>query len=356
MRRVVTAVVLTLGILVAAAAAWIAWASAGWGGGDASSLTTGEVASEAVVGQPNPPGFVKVVTWNVGFGGGATGQPTDRHPAEEVLANLQAVADLVKATGPDLVFLQEVDRPSDRSGGVDQFEVLRKAVGLPHACFVQTWDVRYVPFPYWPLEGQVGRVRSGQAILSRFPIESCRRVPLPQPAEKPWWYNRFFLHRALQVARLRLGPTQVLDAVNVHLEAFFQGNRERQAGLLADLVRSTPADVPMVVAGDFNALPPGATRVKGFADEPEADFTGDRTLALVRDGTRLREVFLDDRADAPEDASLTFPSVQPTRRLDYVFHRGLGDSLERAVPRSKASDHRPLQATLPTGLMPPPPP
>jgi endonuclease/exonuclease/phosphatase family metal-dependent hydrolase len=154
-----------------------------------------------------------------------------------------------------------------------------------------------------------------------------------------------YLHRCLQTARLRIGA-DVLDVVNVHLEAYGQANREDQARILAGLVGAPAAGRPLIVAGDFNGVPPGASMKVGFPDEP-TDFTTDRTLEIVRAGTGLREVFLDDAPEVPEPSTLTFPATAETRRLDFVFARGLPASTQRETIATAASDHRPIVAVFP---------
>jgi endonuclease/exonuclease/phosphatase family metal-dependent hydrolase len=293
--------------------------------------------------RPGPPDALMVATWNIGFGGGPDGMPTDRHDAALVSARLDRMVAVLRAGDPDVVFLQEVDRPSDRSGGIDQFARLAEGVGLPHACFVTTWNLNWLPFPPWPPSRHLGRIHSGQAILSRYPIRDCARIGLPQPDAYPWWYRRFFLHRALQVATIDLGGRS-LTAVNVHLEAFSQPNREDQAVRAGRLVRAI--DGPLVVAGDFNAPPPHATRKAGFADE-DIDFSTDATLSRFLEGNDLRECLDDPDAARLESDTFTFPARAPTRRLDYVFFRGFQAIGAAGVdPVAPASDHLPVWATL----------
>jgi len=344
MLKLIIALLLLAGVVIAA----YVWASSGWDGDDPARARDAELRVLPDAKPATPGSQLTVMTWNVAFGGGAGKQPTERHGAADVRANLQAVAEVVKAAAPDLLFLQEIDRASDRSGDVDQLRVLQDAVGLPYACFVTTWRLHYLPFPYWPPSKHVGRVWSGQAILSRFPIASCERIPLPQPAEQPWWYNRFFLHRSLQVARVTLAEGRLAQLVNVHTEAFSQPNREEHARrLVTELARLDPA-TPVIVAGDFNAVPANATQRSGYVDEPETDFGTDQTIALVKSAPGLREVFLDDAPEIPEAETLTFPAEAPSRRLDYLFTRALpAATARRVVPEAAASDHRPIVATIP---------
>lgn len=351
MRRSVGWLLAIVALLAAALAGSYLWASSGWDGLDPRTAGHAEVVTMPVAPHRVLPSVLKVMTWNVAFGGGANGASTDVYRAEEVRANLAALASQIRQRDPDLVFLQEVDRPSSRTGNVDQFQTLLNATGFPYGCFVTTWKLNYLPFPYWPPSKHIGRIHSGQAILSRFPIESCERRPLPQPAEQPSWYNRSFLHRCLQLARVRLAPDRFVQVVNVHLEAFSQPNREAQAKILADLVAGVPAPMPLIVAGDFNSVPPNAARKSGFPDE-DTDFATDRTIEIVRSGTGLREVFLDDMPEAPDEATLTYPSKARTRRLDYVFSRGMGASTQRGALPTNASDHRAVEAVLPLGVAP----
>ncbi len=345
MGRFMAWILAILGFAVAAVAGAYFWASSGWDGDDPAAASRADIVATAGAVPASAPAVLKVLTWNVAFGGG-TGESTDVHTAEEVRRNLAAVAAGIRLQDPDIVFLQEVDRRAARSGDIDQFQELRQATGFPYGCFVTTWKLNHLPFPYWPPSRQIGRIHSGQAILSRFPIEACARHPLPQPSEQPSWYNRMYLHRCLQTARLRIGPDRVLDVVNVHLEAYGQANREDQARILAGLVGAPAAGMPLIVAGDFNAVPSGASMKGGFPDEP-TDFTTDRTLEIIRAGTGLREVFLDDAPEVPEAATLTFPAKAETRRLDFVFARSLPASTRRETIATAASDHRPIVAVFP---------
>ncbi|HOU53753.1 MAG TPA: endonuclease/exonuclease/phosphatase family protein [Myxococcota bacterium] len=333
-------------LLGGAVGTWFLWAASSPLNRDLDRFEGADLVSLPGAPVPAPPRAIKVMSWNIAFGGGAEGQPTGIYDRDHVVRNLQDIVAAIRAVDPDVVLLQEVDREARRSGMVDQFQWLLGHAGLPHGCYVDTWDVRYVPHPGWNPSGHIGRVRSGQAILSRFPIRACRREPLPQASEAPWWYRVFALHRAIQWADLDLGNGAVLTAVNVHLEAFWPRNRERQAEILAERLARMDNGRLLLVGGDLNSVPENAPQRKDFPDEPETDFTTDRTIPLIQGVPGLREVFLDEAPEAPSEASLTFPATAPNRRLDYLFHRGFAGSTQRAVPRVMASDHRPIEAAL----------
>jgi endonuclease/exonuclease/phosphatase family metal-dependent hydrolase len=349
--RVLLALGLVLLVTSAAAVVFAWWASTGWDGDGPEAARRAWILPSTAVVPRDPPSELRVMSWNIAFGGGLHGEPTTLHGRESVEAALAGIAEHVRAVDPDLLFLQEVDRPSKRSGDVDQLSYLIDALGYKYACFVTTWRVNYLPFPYWPPSRQLGGVHSGQAILSRFPITACERQPLPQPPENPSWYNRFFLHRSIQKAEVAIGGGRSLSAVNLHLEAFSNGNRQEQARIATAAVdgwTQAASDPLVIVAGDLNAVPGNAAVKTGFADE-DIDFTGDETVALVRGGrSALRDVFLDDAPELAERASFTFPASAPTRRLDYVLYAGFGASSAREVlPGASVSDHLPLVATFP---------
>lgn len=332
-------------VLILAGVALFFWASSGM---DDEELRQAEVLDIPDAAPPVAPGPVmKIITWNIAFGGGLTGNPTDRHPAGEVRESLDSIASFIRKQSPDIVFLQEVDRPSARTGRIDQVEFLLKNSGLAHACFVSTWRSRYVPSPFFPISAQIGGVHSGQMILSRYPIAECRRIPLPQPAGNSWLYNRFYLNRAIQHAVIEIGsgPVVRVDAINVHLEAFSRPNREEQARILTQYVSDLPEDSRLVIAGDFNSLPPFTLKTRGFVDE-DIDFTDDRTIDTIRGIKGLREVFIDDGRGWSEVTFHTFPASGPSRRLDYVFYRGLSWSSGSVSRKARSSDHLPVITEL----------
>ena len=104
----------------------------------------------------------------------------------------------------------------------------------------------------------------------------------------------------------------------------------------------------MVVAGDFNSVPPEATLRKAFPDEPETDFTTDSTVTLLRQGFDGTDLL----ASAPlESSGFTFPADAPNRRLDHAF---VGSGWRAATaevlrPASGLSDHLPLLIKLNAG-------
>lgn len=290
----------------------------------------------ALKGQKSPllGGSLRFASWNIHWGAGAELEDARRFSRREVSSHLEQIVALVQAQGVDVLALQEVDRDCLRSAEIDQLTWLREKTGLEHASFATTWDAAWVPHPITaPPSQQYGRMWSGQAVLSRFPIKTQRRHALPQPARNGRLYNRFYLHRCIQELVLDLGDERSLRVYNVHLEAFDNGNRRAQARILARLLRQ--CDGEGICLGDFNALPPQAAQLSGFVDEPDTDFHGDDTMAsLLATGWQGL------------GAGHTFPAHAPSRRLDHVLlSPGLKGTLTEPLP-SLASDHLPLFGAL----------
>ena len=216
----------------------------------------------AFKGQKSPSlgGSLRFASWNIHWGAGAELADARRFSRREVSRHLEQIVALVQAQGVDVLALQEVDRDCLRSAEIDQLTWLREKTGLEHASFATTWDAAWVPHPITaPPSQQYGRMWSGQAVLSRFPIQSQRR----------------------------------------------------------------------------HALPPQASQLSGFLDEPETDFHGDDTMAsLLATGWQSL------------GRGHTFPAHAPSRRLDHVLlSPGLKGTLTQPLP-SLASDHLPLFGAL----------
>jgi endonuclease/exonuclease/phosphatase family metal-dependent hydrolase len=152
-------------------------------------------------------------------------------------------------------------------------------------------------------------MESGQAVLSRFPILENKCYFFIKPLNKPFWYKLFYIERALQCVKIRLSPSRTIDLYNVHLEAFHVNTRKIQMKQLLE-VKVKNDFTSGFILGDFNALPPNASKKNNFSDEPEIDFRSDNTIKTMHEKSNLKEVMID---------AFSFPSGNPTRRLDYVF-------------------------------------
>lgn len=217
------------------------------------------------------PETLRVMAWNVKYGGGRIdfwfdlwGDRVQMSEAE-VQTNLAGITALVREVDPDVLMVEEIEINSRRSAYVNMVTVILEHTRLNYAAYFPTWRSRYVPS-----EG-LGRMDLGNAIFSKYPIRRAERIPQADRTDQDPATRYFYIHRAVGRAELDVGRT--VTALVVHTEAYDQdGTKRRQLRQIHDLLAEEAG--PFVVGGDFNALPPTATRVVGFPDEsPDAEGT-----------------------------------------------------------------------------------
>ena len=248
------------GIALGVAVLFVVWLF-GW-------LTLGEYKPEdsepaAVEGEASallyPGAAVKIVTWNMGYGalgdnadffmdGGSGVRTADE---ERVTENVQAVIDELTALAPDVVFLQESDRDSSRSYGIDEAGRIMDSFAGYQAAFACNYRVLFVPYPVPP----IGRVNSGILTLSAYPVSEAQRIQLPCPFSWPLRLGN--LKRCLLVERVPVyGTDKELVLINLHLEAYDDGEgKTAQTAMLRDILQAeADAGNYVVAGGDFNQI------------------------------------------------------------------------------------------------------
>lgn len=332
LKRLAKSFFLLLAILLLAMGGFLWWASGPglppdqWPSSGIQIIGTPTKASKTV------PKQVTVVSYNMGYASGDQNNRGHVLSRLEIEKNLQAMALELKELGPDLVFLQEVDFASRRSYGISQMKYLAKALALPYSAHAITWNKRYVAWPYWPLNRHFGKLVSGQAILSRYPLEDLKILTFPKPQDNAFWYNWFYIDRLVQRVQVLLGD-QKLTVYNVHLEAFSNSTRQEQLQGLLDWVKQS-GNPHQIVAGDFNL------RWESTQADPRQ---------MEEEKSQLQEFQREAQIQmtAPEGPQLTFPSWKPEKRIDFIFYSpGLSLEDEGIIAGLLASDHLPVWATL----------
>jgi len=229
---------------------------------------------------------LKVLTYNIHHGQNNQGA-----------VDLQGIANVILATNPDLVALQEVDSATTRTQGSDQLQELASLTGM-YTYFAKAMD--YEGGAY------------GTGILSRMPITATERIALPGNKDRE--------PRIAGIITLQLPGDSLLQFVSAHLDASDEPtDRINQATALVQ--RFTNAKTPVILAGDLNAAP--ASKETGI----------------------LKQLF----TDATQAAGPTYPADTPTVKLDYILlypkHR-FNVTATRVIQETVASDHRPLVAEL----------
>lgn len=198
---------------------------------------------------------------------------------------------LLKAEEADIALLTEVDAGSRRSRGVSQLEVMATESGLPRMQF-------------FPTRNMGASINEGNAILTRFPIQSVRILPL-QSRVNP----RVLGETVLDIAGAKL------TVLVVHL-ALGARSRESQIKELVEHLKSIEG--PCILGGDFNERDPRMFKVLTHAGYTPVSVAG-------------------------------YPSWKPQHALQVLFLSRHLSLVHAKVPDgARFSDHLPLivEATL----------
>lgn len=296
-----------------------------------------------------------VLAYNIAHGRGAGPDNFNDESLAERDARLHAIADVLR--GHDVVVLNEVDFDATWSHRVDQAETLARLAGYRHVAEQRNFDFAFPLFVY----------RFGNAILSRTPLERCRR--LEYPARSPWEARLLGHKQGLVCETVVRGHRFALVAI--HLEHRDEATRVRSAQYV---LQQLDQGVDAVLAGDFNSAPPG---VLGAEPDP-----GGRTavgLLLTQGGYHTTaEGVLDvtvtptfptaaaddslraSSSEAPGPAVSGLrpgepgsSSFEPRKRIDWVLVPRTWQILKERVWSSRLSDHAALWALVaPPGVRP----
>jgi endonuclease/exonuclease/phosphatase family metal-dependent hydrolase len=142
---------------------------------------------------------------------------------DQIRHNLNRISDFLLQSDADIVLLQEVDRHSTRSGGIDQHNHFQSVLPQYSASFAWNYQVKWVPVP---LQRPVGKVLAGLSTFFRQPVAEASRIQLP--GLKYWPRRQFDLRRCLAEHRMTLDNKRSLFVFNLHLSAFDRGGQLRK--------------------------------------------------------------------------------------------------------------------------------
>lgn len=214
-----------------------------------------EPVQVAHAGAQTPGESITLMTYNIGYGGlgaqadffmdGGSGvQPSSK---AEVEGNLEGVAQILRENPVDVLFLQEVDLDSKRSYSIDEQAFLQQSTQMSTA-FAYNYNCNYVPYPL----PTIGRVKGGIVTMTHFAVSEAMRVSLPVPFA--WPVRMCNLKRCLLVERVALANGKELVLVNLHLEAYDNGEGKKQQTeqLMAFLTAEYAKGNYVIAGGDFN--------------------------------------------------------------------------------------------------------
>jgi len=249
---------------------------------------------------------VRVLCYNIHYGQGNDG-----------VYDIPRLADVINASRPDLVALQEIDVHVKRSGRLHELRILADKTGMA---------ARFGPTQHY--EGGL----FGNGILSKLPIHDVHIQPLPYTEATP---EKMTYPRAAVAAVVELSNGKSIRIASTHFQHNLEEDRLAEALAInshfanddasADTMGAETAALPTILAGDLNAQPDAA---------PISELKKKWTFALE------------------EEPVPTAPSKAPKSRIDYILHRS-ADPIRivehHVVNDAMASDHCPVFAVLEIG-------
>jgi len=238
---------------------------------------------------------ITVLSYNIHHGEGT-----------DAKVDLERIAALIRAAAPDVVALQEVDRVTRRTGGVNQAQDLACLTGMQ---YLHGRTIDYQGGMY------------GNAVLSRLPVNGFANRALPfTPGREA---------RGVLQVHVYSGLTETGNALfrffATHLDTS-EADRLKAVPAILEFAAEEPA-LPTILAGDLNALPDSAP------------------MKLLAEGWQV--------AGAGEFHP-TYPAAAPDRQIDFILYRP-ADRWRvvevKVLEESVASDHRPILAVF--ELLPP---
>lgn len=235
---------------------------------------------------------IRIMTYNIHHG---------NPPESDDVIDLDAIADIIRESGAQLIAVQELDSVADRSGKQFQLEYLAQKLDMHYYFF------RTIPF-------QNGAY--GLGILSSFPISELQTVALPKDT------SLTSEDRVMGLAKVMLPNQQIVYFASTHWDYLSEKNRILQARKTIETIKKF--EYPLILAGDLNTK------------------TESESMKI------LREVF----TEASTKFEPTIPNINPNRKIDHILHTNneqfklLNEEVINNSQSQKASDHLPFWVDL----------
>ncbi|MFI3301683.1 MAG: endonuclease/exonuclease/phosphatase family protein [Rikenellaceae bacterium] len=206
------------------------------------------------------PDTLTLVSWNIGYAGlgedmdffydGGTQTRTSREDSEQ---NMRAIISQLKSLGDvDFILLQEVDIHSKRGYYTNQLQQISEALNFEYVAFALNYNSQFVPIP---IHNPMGRVKSGVAILSKYPFAQSVRWQYPSVPTLPT--RLFDLKRAMLSIAIPTTRGDTLWVNNTHNSAFDDGDMRHSE---IEFINNTISKMNhSITAGDWNTTPPTYT-------------------------------------------------------------------------------------------------
>lgn len=209
---------------------------------------------------PAPDSSVKVMTWNIRFGigrspwfGDACGNRTV-YSKDEVMPHLQAIVAQINLVHPDILFLQECDVKSNRTGYIDELQYILDNTYFNYAAYVSEWKSEFIP------SDGLGRMDMGSVILSPWPVNDAKRINLATRGDQSGIVNYFYLHSCIVTGSIHIPGFKEFSLLNIHASAFATDDTKKKhfEEFKAEMDKIDATGGYFVAGGDLNTLPPGS--------------------------------------------------------------------------------------------------
>lgn len=312
-----------------------------------------------------PTDSLKIMSWNIKFAGGRIDFYIDCHgdrvkmTSEEVTGNLSKIVQKINTYNPDILFIQEIDFESDRSGSINMVQWILDHTQLNYGTYASQWDVGYLP------EKFIGKVNTGNAIFSKWELTNAQRISLPLKIEQGPVDLFFYPRRNILTTEIAPPGKKKMYLLNTNIEkSSIDLTRSNQIKLLREKVERLllGRDKIIVFGGSLNTIPPDSKKKNNFDDDicsdktnTSADYSAENEL-LRPFYAKFREIIPLNENLKEETNYYTFTSNGNgywNRRLDYLFtNRSWKDGLVHqnhargGLETMKLSDHAPITGTL----------
>lgn len=300
------------------------------------------------------PDTLKVMTWNIKFGGGRIDFFFDCHgdrvvmEKSEVIDNMALLSEKINEVNPDILFIQEADVNAKRSAFVDQVQYLLDNTAFNYAAYASQWKAKHIP------SDGIGKMDSGNAILSKWKFTDAKRIALPLIKSQNFILRYFYLKRNILEINLE-NRGESIKLLTTHLSAYAKDDtKKKQLNILKSYIDSLDQKgQKFILGGDFNSLPPFSQQTSKFDDSvcTDEDFEADNYNAETEWMLPFYENY---KAAIPleefkADNSKHFTHTTDkngywNRKVDYIFTNGLfvknsGNTLQQWM---QVSDHAPI--------------
>jgi endonuclease/exonuclease/phosphatase family metal-dependent hydrolase len=213
--------------------------------------------------------------------------------------NLDPILASIQQWDPDVLVLQEVDTACIFSGSVDQ----------------SRWFALKLNMFLAPITS-LDHIWQSDALLSKYPITDYESIIMESPGE-----DDTLLKVTLDV------DGQSITILVSHLTAMSSADRRIQADIALPYIAAISG--PKIWAGDFN--------VNAYTNDTIDQGIYSDILTYFNDSFNVADTCI---------GNLTWPSLDPVERIDYIFVSPEIDVASHRVVESLASDHLPVIAEI----------